>query len=178
MPFCSLTRSLGKNEGSPSQLAWVSIKTRAGGTAGLSLFELNSIFSKPSVIFVQWCIFMKQRLLRTEHLFSDSVDEETTAQRSPSERRLCRRGLIKKKYLYQGCLSPRKCQEVLICNILQGSPGHLPQLRRGKSLVLSRPGSVTWWWYQPCWLDPIRQCPHLGLLNILAHTAGGKCSEW
>lgn len=38
-----------------------------------------------------------------------------------------------KQYLFQGCLSSSKCQEVLICRTLQGPPGPPPWPRGGRA---------------------------------------------
>lgn len=78
---------------------------------------------------------------QTEHLFSQRLH---VPRRDNSQRGSCGGGggewYNKKKYLYPGCLSASKCREVLICNILQGSLGHLPWLQRGRE-----PGVIEAW---------------------------------
>lgn len=86
------------------------------------------------------CVFKKSRLPRTEHLFPDTV---STRRRQPQivlHEEAAPQWFHKEKYLYPGCLSASKCREVLICNILQGSPGHLPQLQRRRE-----PGVIEAW---------------------------------
>ncbi len=79
------------------------------------------------------------RLPKTEHQFSyGSV--RTQQLKIVFYEEAIQKWFHKKKYLYLGCLSPSKCREVLICNILQGSPGHLPQPQRRRE-----PGVIEAW---------------------------------